>query len=231
MNALAHSLGLAHTRFVEPSGVAAGNVGTAVDMTRLGAAALANPAIAAIAKLGEVNLPVAGTVVNYDYDVGHEGVVGIKTGSSTEAEGNFVFAVRRKIDGRTTTAVGAVLHQEGASELQAALNAGERLAASALADARPITILPARAAAVRISAPWSSASIVCRTTKPLSFFGLPAKAKIVTRLSPGLSASHVRAREQVGTVTATVDGSSYSSPVVAPTALPGPSLHYRLTRF
>ena len=140
MNAMARSLGLGHTHIVEPSGIADGDLGRAVDMMHLGADALANPTIAGIVALGEVVLPVAGTVLNYDYEVGHHGIIGIKTGSSSAAGGNFVFAARRTVDGRTLTVVGAVLGQQGVSRLQTALDTGVRLAAAALSSVRELTI-------------------------------------------------------------------------------------------
>jgi serine-type D-Ala-D-Ala carboxypeptidase (penicillin-binding protein 5/6) len=234
MNAMAASLGLAHTRFVEPSGLAPGNAGTAIDMTRLGADALANPTIASIVDLGEVTLPVAGTVINYDYAVGHHGIVGIKTGSSDAAGGNFVFAARRRVDGRTVTVVGAVLNQEGTSRLETALEVGERLAAVALRSVRAFTVLRGGTTAVRVRAAWSSRSVLGKTTRTVRAFGIPGRTETLrTTLGPVLVAGHhdrVPRGERLATVTVKLDGRTYAIPVTASGNLPGPSLHYRLTR-
>jgi len=234
MNAMARSLGLRHTHFVEPSGLAPDDAGTAIDMTRLGADALANPTIASIVDLGEVTLPVAGTVINYDYAVGHHAIIGIKTGSSSAAGGNFVFAARQNISGRTLTVVGAVLKQEGVSDLDTALAMGERVAAAALHSVRPLTVLPSGTTAVRVRAPWSSVLIVGRTTRAVDIFGTPGRAaSLRTVLGPAITHGdprRIRRGERLATVTITLGGHRYAVPVTASGNLPGPTLHYRLTR-
>lgn len=233
MNAMAATLGLRHTHFVEPSGIEAGDAGSALDMMRLGADALADPTIAAIVGLGEVDLPVAGIVINYDYAVGHHGIIGIKTGSSSAAGGNFVFAARRRVDGRRLTVVGAVLGQRGFSQLDTALAAGQRLAAAAFTAVRPFIVLPGHLDVVRVSAPWLDRALVARTTTQVSFFGVPGgRVQLRTLLNPALMHSHtISAGEQLATIEVTFDGHHYARPVTAPESLPGPSLSYRLRRF
>jgi D-alanyl-D-alanine carboxypeptidase (penicillin-binding protein 5/6) len=235
MNAMARSLGLRRTHFVEPSGLAPGDAGTAIDMTRLGADALANPTIASIVDLGEVTLPVAGNVINYDYAVGHHGIIGIKTGSSSAAGGNFVFAARQHISGRTLTVVGAVLKQEGVSDLDTALAMGQRLAAAALHSVRPLTVLRSGTTAVRVRAPWSSVLILGRTTRAVHIFGTPGRvASLRTVLGPAITRGdprRIRRGERLATVTITLAGRRYAVPVTASGNLSPPTLHYRLTRF
>lgn len=234
MNATARELGLEHTHFVEPSGIAAGDVGSALDMVRLGAAALANPTIAAIVRLGEVELPVAGTVINYDYEVGHHGIIGIKTGSSSAAGGNFVFAARRRLDGRTLTVVGSVLGQEGVSRLQTALDAGERLATAAFGSVRSLTVTRAGAVVIHVRAPWSPRAVSGVTTETVRYFGVPgANARVRIAVAGSLVGRRVRSLAsgtRIGTLTVAVAGRRFEVPVVASSGLAGPSLHYRLTR-
>jgi D-alanyl-D-alanine carboxypeptidase (penicillin-binding protein 5/6) len=232
MNAMARALGLRRTHFVEPSGLSPGNVGSAIDMTRLGADALANPTIAAIVRLGEVALPVAGIVINYDYAVGHHGIIGIKTGSSNAAGGNFVFAAREVVDGRTLTAVGAVLAQKGTSNLDAALAAGERLANAALRVPRTRVLLTARTPVVRVSAPWAKRTVVARTGAAVSVFGAPGgepslRARLVARLR---RLRHVERGQRLATVTVSLRGRSYTVAAAASGSIPRPGLVYRLTR-
>jgi D-alanyl-D-alanine carboxypeptidase (penicillin-binding protein 5/6) len=233
MNALARRLGLDHTRFVDPSGLAPGDRGTAIDMTRLGVDALANPTIASIVALGEVILPVAGVAINYDYAVGHDGIVGIKTGSSSAAGGNFLFAARRTLYGRRVTVIGAVLKQEGGrSDLEAALGRGKRLAAGVLASVRPLTVLRAGTVAVRMRAPWSPSPVLGRTTAAIRVFGTPGgRATLRTVLSPTIThASRITRGARLATVTVRFGGRSYAVPVVASAGVASPSLEYRLTR-
>jgi D-alanyl-D-alanine carboxypeptidase (penicillin-binding protein 5/6) len=234
MNRKAAALGLVHTHFVDPSGLAPGNTGTAEDMTRLGAEALANRTIAQIVRLAQVTLPVAGVVFNYDSAVGHHGIVGIKTGSSIAAGGNFVFAARRSVDGRTVTVVGAILKQHGKSQLASALTGGERLATAALAAIRPLPILRPGTAALRLHADWAQQPVLGRITTGLRILAIPgSKATIHTVLAPTLShhkAHAIQRGERLGTATITTTQHTYTIPIVASASLPAPSLHYRLTR-
>jgi D-alanyl-D-alanine carboxypeptidase (penicillin-binding protein 5/6) len=47
--------------------------------------------------LPQVTVPLAGVVYNLDYDLGHDGIVGIKTGFDAAAGGCFLFAARHTV--------------------------------------------------------------------------------------------------------------------------------------
>jgi D-alanyl-D-alanine carboxypeptidase (penicillin-binding protein 5/6) len=112
MNAMAAALGLHDTKYSDPSGYAPATVSTAVDQTRLAQDAGRIPALLEIGGLRSVNLPRAGTERNYNALLGHDGVIGLKTGTTDQGGGNFVFLARR---GHSMLA-GAVLAQRiGAS--------------------------------------------------------------------------------------------------------------------
>src|ERR1700722_7365601 len=109
MNDEAHSLGLTSSHFSDPSGFDPASVSTAGDLIRLGENAMTNPVFRQIVAMGEVNLPVAGLVYNFNYDLGQNGIVGIKTGSDSAAGGCLLFEAQQSIDGSSVTLVGAVL--------------------------------------------------------------------------------------------------------------------------
>jgi serine-type D-Ala-D-Ala carboxypeptidase (penicillin-binding protein 5/6) len=75
-------------------------------------------------------LPVMGEVANFNELVGHEGFVGIKTGSDQAAGGCLLFAKRVHINGRTLTMLGAVLGQREGDLIPAALASARSLAVS-----------------------------------------------------------------------------------------------------
>src|SRR5205807_6718503 len=85
-------------------------------------------------------LPVAGTVYNTDTLLGHDGFVGVKTGSDDAAGGCFAFRAIRWIDGKRTTITGVVLGQPGddgvAAGLAAAVDMVDRIAGQRLQDGR-----------------------------------------------------------------------------------------------
>jgi D-alanyl-D-alanine carboxypeptidase (penicillin-binding protein 5/6) len=76
---------------------------------------------ASIVATPSATLPVAGTVHNTNRLLGHDGFVGVKTGSDGAAGGCFAFRVIRWIDGKRTTITGVVLGQPGYDRITAGL--------------------------------------------------------------------------------------------------------------
>ena len=113
MNATARSLGMTHTRYTDPSGYDDATVSTAADQVRLVDRAMRLPVFASIVATPSATLPVAGTVHNTNRLLGHNGFVGVKTGSTAAAGGCFAFRAIRWIDGKRTTITGVVLGQPG----------------------------------------------------------------------------------------------------------------------
>ncbi len=113
MNETAGRLGMSHTHFADASGLNPGTVSTASDLVRLAGAVMAKPVLAQIVGMSAAVLPLAGTVHNYDFVLGQQGVVGIKTGWTAAAGGCFVFAARRTVAGHSAQLLGAVLAQPG----------------------------------------------------------------------------------------------------------------------
>jgi D-alanyl-D-alanine carboxypeptidase (penicillin-binding protein 5/6) len=123
MNATARSLGMAHTRYTDPSGYDDATVSTAADQLRIVDRAMRLPAFASIVATPSATLPVAGTVHNTNTLLGHDGFVGVKTGSDDAAGGCFAFRAIRWIDGKRATITGVVLGQPGHDRIAAALGA------------------------------------------------------------------------------------------------------------
>jgi len=142
MNAAAQSLGMTHTRYTDPSGCDDATVSTAADQLLLVDRAMRLPAFASIVATPSVTLPVAGTVHNTDTLLGHNGFVGVKTGSTDAAGGCFAFRAIRWIDGTRTTITGVVLGQPGHDLVAAGLAAADamvdRIASPARARAMPV---------------------------------------------------------------------------------------------
>jgi D-alanyl-D-alanine carboxypeptidase (penicillin-binding protein 5/6) len=123
MNATARSLGMTHTRYTDPSGYDDATVSTAADQVRIVDRAMRVPVFASIVATPTATLPVAGTVHNTDILLGHNGFVGVKTGTDDAAGGCFAFRAIRRIDGKRTTITGVVLGQPGHDQLEAGLAA------------------------------------------------------------------------------------------------------------
>jgi D-alanyl-D-alanine carboxypeptidase (penicillin-binding protein 5/6) len=127
MNATARSLGMTRTRYTDPSGYDDRTVSTAADQLRIVDQAMRLPAFANIVATSTATLPVAGTVHNTDTLLGHNGFVGVKTGSDIAAGGCFAFRAIRLVRGKRTTITGVVLGQPGRDLIDAGLVAAESM--------------------------------------------------------------------------------------------------------
>ena len=127
MNAAARSLGMKHTRYTDPSGYDDATVSTAADQVRIVDRAMRLPVFASIVATPSATLPVAGTVHNTNTLLGHNGFVGVKTGSDDAAGGCFAFRAVRWINGRWTTITGVVLGQPGHDQIAAGLMAADAM--------------------------------------------------------------------------------------------------------
>ncbi|HEX5450225.1 MAG TPA: hypothetical protein VFW85_09230 [Gaiellaceae bacterium] len=123
MNATARSLGMTHTHYTDPSGYDDTTVSTAADQVRIVVQAMRVLAFANIVATRSAWLPVAGIVHNTDTLLGHDGFVGVKTGSDHAAGGCFAFRVVLLIKGKRTTVTGVVLGQPGHDQIGAGLAA------------------------------------------------------------------------------------------------------------
>lgn len=112
MNRTAAGLGMRATTYTGVSGMEASTRSTSADQLTLARAAMKDPAFRQIVAVASVAAPGAGvTFRNTNKLLGHDGVIGLKTGSSTPAGGNLVWATRQKIAGADRLVLGVVLHQ------------------------------------------------------------------------------------------------------------------------
>lgn len=225
MNATAKRLGMSSTTYTDPSGFDPTTVSTAVDQLELARAAMGVPAFAAIVDEPSATLPVAGRVRNINALVGHDGYVGVKTGSDAAAGGCLMFAKRTSIDGRAATVLGVVLGQRRGELVSAALASAQRLGDSAAAALRVETVLPAGAQVLYVSDPdgWHTVATSAGALKALGWGGLSLPVN-VTVYAVG---THLRRGEPLATVSL-VGSPAMSTAAVAERSLAGPSLGWRL---
>ncbi|MGW3263786.1 D-alanyl-D-alanine carboxypeptidase [Streptomyces sp. NPDC001056] len=123
MNATAKQLGMTGTTYTDPSGLKETTVSTAQDQVKLGRAVVKVPALVAITSAASWTDPTGHNWPNYNSLPYWIGAIGIKTGTTTAAGGNLLFAARKKVGGQTVTVVGAILGQhKGPSILDTANN-------------------------------------------------------------------------------------------------------------
>lgn len=229
MNAMAHSLGLRHTHYADASGLSARSASDAADQLRLARLAMANRVFAHIVSMPQVTLPVAGTVYNYNYELGRHGIVGVKTGSDGPAGGCYVFAAQAKLAGARRTIYGSVLGQhQGPSILAQAIGAGLSLLHATKAAVAKHQILAAGSVVGYVRPPWGP-PVPVRTTSAVDLAGwggLPAK--LVAKVSPLAPAQ--RAGKRIGTLRVTVGSQVATVPLSLAAPLAPPTLTWRLVR-
>jgi len=227
MNARAAALGLHHTHFVSPTGLNPGSQSTASDLVRLGEVAMRQPVLAEIVAMPSVTLPVAGTVYNYDYDVGHGGFVGIKTGSDTAAGGCFLFDATVPVGTQTASVIGAVLDQQTPPIIQSALTVSAALVRALRPQLRQ-EVLVARGARVgTLRTPWGADAPIV-TGRSLTGIGWPGLVLTGTATFDHLGSTVARG-QRVGTLRIDQGGSATTLPLVAGAAVPGPGLGWKIT--
>lgn len=111
MNETAKSLGMKNTTYTDPSGLNATTVSSAEDQVKLGQKLVEIPALMEITKLPSWTDPSGKNWRNYNTLVPYNGALGIKTGSTSKAGGNLLFAAHKMVGDTDQLIVGAVLGQ------------------------------------------------------------------------------------------------------------------------
>jgi D-alanyl-D-alanine carboxypeptidase (penicillin-binding protein 5/6) len=177
--------------------------------------------------LPQATLPVAGVVYNVNYDLGQNGIVGIKTGS-TPSGGDFAFDANVTTTFGKEPVLGVVLGQLGTAPLITALNVGKTIAASVGAIPSMKTfVTQGEKVGKLVSADGKSVSLKTSAAVTLqSWAGLSVSAtEILKKLSYPVPSGSVVGELQVrvGMQTKTVN-------LLTGGALAAPTLSWRLLR-
>ncbi|MET9351784.1 hypothetical protein ABZY14_02030 [Streptomyces sp. NPDC006617] len=232
MNAAAKDLGMTNTTYTDPSGLNNTTVSTAVDQVKLAKAAMKEPAFREVAAMMSYNDYKGENHGNWNQLVGHNGVVGIKTGTTTSALGNLVFAAEKKVGGETRTIVGAVVRQPdvGGGILAAALDSGDELIRAAQDTLKSSTILKKGSVVGYVDDGLGGRTPVVATqdVKAVGWGGLTVKLTFTADEVPHTA----KAGTKVGTLTVGDGGTSgaVKVPVALGDDLVEPGLSDKLTR-
>ncbi|MFE2132366.1 serine hydrolase [Streptomyces sp. NPDC059466] len=134
MNAAAEKLGMTNSTYTDPSGLQKTTVSTATDQLKLAREVMRNDVFRGIVGMASAQIPGLDSKIynNNDLLVKQVGVIGLKTGSSTPAGGNLVWAATKTVNGKQQTIYGAVLGQNAGTgkvwdSLQLALTNSQKL--------------------------------------------------------------------------------------------------------
>ncbi len=226
MNQTARELGMSQTTYTDPSGFEESTVSTARDQVKLARMAMADPTFAQIVAKPSVRLPVVGRVLNYNELVGHDGYVGIKTGSDEAAGGCLLFAKRMTIGGKTFTVLGAIFGQRDGELVSAALAGADALAESVAANVKDRVVVPAGTKVMTLENADGD-TVAVKTQRAVREVGWPGK-KTTVHLSIGPARREAEQGERWGTLMVRGASGVERTPVVAARGLGEPSLGWRL---
>jgi serine-type D-Ala-D-Ala carboxypeptidase (penicillin-binding protein 5/6) len=232
MNARARSLGLRRTRYADASGADPATVSTASDQFRLTGRALQIPAFRQIVAMPQVTLPVAGLAYNVNAALGHDGITGVKTGSSSQAGGCLAFAATRTVGGSPVTIVGVVLGVPATpaqpSELGGVITAAENLLASVGGALEHAEVIRPGAVLGTVSSAWTAGPAAVAATG-VAVTGWPGTPVTVT-VTPRPLAHAISQGQPVAQATVTVGSEVRHITLYASQAAPAPSVRWLLTR-
>ncbi|MGW6982581.1 hypothetical protein ACWGE1_24625, partial [Streptomyces sp. NPDC054932] len=127
MNDTAKELGMTNTTYTDPSGLDATTVSTAEDQVKLGLKLVEIETLLDITKKPSWVDPSGKNWRNWNGLTGPTGALGIKTGTTTKAGGNLLFAAQKKVGKTNQLIVGAVLGQHKAPIIDSVLAASKQL--------------------------------------------------------------------------------------------------------
>ncbi|MGC0410283.1 D-alanyl-D-alanine carboxypeptidase (penicillin-binding protein 5/6) [Streptomyces sp. SAI-195] len=234
MNAAAKDLGMTNSTYTDPSGLNNTTVSTAVDQVKLAKEAMKEPAFREVAAMMSYDDYKGVNHSNWNHLVGHNDVVGIKTGTTTSALGNLVFAAKKEVGGETRTIVGAVVRQPagGADNtiLGAALDSSDKLIRAAQDTLKSSTILKKGSVVGYVDDGLGGRTPVVATqdVKAVGWAGLTVKLTFTADEVPHTA----KAGTKVGTLTVGDGGTSgaVKVPVALRDDLVEPGLSAKLTR-
>lgn len=113
MNEQAARLGMHGTHYADPDGLSPQSIGTAWDLSIIAEQDLENPLFRRIVDTKETSLPHNPVVRNLNGLLFMDPqVIGVKTGWTTAAGFNLIFAATRKVNGHAVTLLGVILHAQ-----------------------------------------------------------------------------------------------------------------------
>jgi len=180
--------------------------------------------------LGQASVPMTTVIYNLNFDLGQDGIIGVKTGSDSSAQGCYLFAAQQSVGGKEVMVVGAVLGQPGGSlgPNTTAVNAGDALVKSAFAALHSFTAFTPGQKVGEVTAPWGATASLT-VTAPVTVVGWPGLPVTVTaRTRPTNGALPFAAA--VGTIRTGTGSTATKFTLRTAAALSGPGIWWRLTR-
>ncbi len=157
MNVTAAALGLHATHYADASGVNPQSRSDASDQALLAASLMQSPVVRGIVSKGHLRFPVAGTIWNYNPGLGTDGIIGVKSGFTSEAQGCLATAAWHEVGGKSgPRRRGDVLRQPDGLGTARRTSTRRLLTAAAALDLIAYRPIPPGTVAKVVTVPWSA---------------------------------------------------------------------------
>jgi serine-type D-Ala-D-Ala carboxypeptidase (penicillin-binding protein 5/6) len=206
---------MTHTHYADASGVDPGSRSDATDQAVLAATLMENPVVRGIVSQRSLPFPVAGTIRNYNPGLGVGGIIGVKSGFTSQAQGCLATAAYRTAAGHRVLVVAVTLGQTGG--LEEAARVDEQLlnsAGSSLVGYR----LPLPSGSLGTVSVAGTAIPVYATGSPPLIVGWPGMELRYRVVARPLLGSATPSRVLADLVVSAPGGTAVSAPLTAATA-------------
>ncbi|MFJ6866344.1 serine hydrolase [Streptomyces termitum] len=235
MNAAAKDLGMTQSRYTDPSGLLDSTVSTPQDQLKLAKAVMQYDVFREIVNMPNVTVDgIPGRIENNNNILLKPGVSGIKTGSSTPAGGNLLWAANTVVDGENRRILGIVMGAKNAKvlndKLQLSIDYSYELIKQAQKDVTSAVVVRKGQVVGYVDDGLGGRTPVVATKelKPVGWPGLKVKLELT---DGGKTLPHTgRAGDVVGTVSVGEGAGKVSAPVALQADLAEPGFDKKLTR-
>lgn len=206
----------------DASGLDPGTVSTAADLAVIAQKALSQPVVAHIASQQTATIPVAGQIYNTNFLLGDDGVIGLKTGESVEAGGNFVLAGNQTIGGHTQQIIIVIM---GADLSKIAQRDSYELYLSARENFTYTTLVAKDQPVASYRPAWSKRDYVATAKDDVGAFIWPGQ---VVKSEIHLAGTQSNSAVTAGAIKITVGTTSRESVVTLASPIDPPSAWWRI---
>ncbi len=235
MNAAAKDLGMTESTYTDPSGLESTTVSTPLDQLKLAKAVMQYDVFREIVNMPNLTVDgIPGRIENNNKIILEPGVSGIKTGSSTPAGGNLLWAANTVIDGKERRILGIVMGAKDArllhEKLQLSIDYSFKLIQQAQKDVTSAAVVRKGQVVGYIDDGLGGRTPVV-ADKELKAVGWPGLKVNLELTDGGKAVPHAgKAGDVVGQVSIGSGAGKVSAPVSLQTDLAEPGFDKKLTR-
>ncbi|MGW8504431.1 D-alanyl-D-alanine carboxypeptidase family protein [Streptomyces sp. CLCI03] len=230
MNDTAKELGMKNTTYTDPSGLDATTVSTAEDQVKLGLKLVEIETLLDITKKPKWVDPSGKEWRNWNGLVPYNDSLGIKTGTTTKAGGNLLFAAQKKVGNTNQLIVGAVLGQHKPPIIDSVLAASKQLMLATQKSLDGATVVKKGDVVGYVDDGLGGRTPVVATAdvQAVGWSGLTVEVKLAN--GGGTLPQTAAAGTEVGLLTVGEGASQVKVPVALKTDLAAPGIGSKLTR-